>query len=413
MKLGLIGYPLGHSWSPQIHSFFLKEDCYDLYELKEEELEEFFRNTDLDGFNVTIPYKQKVMEYLDTLSPSAETIGAVNTVVHRNGAYAGYNTDYEGFLEMLKENGIAAEGRHAAILGTGGVSKAIACALLQLGASFDFVSRVKKPGAISYEELYEKQADYQLLVNATPVGMSPRTDCAPVDVSRFSRLESVVDVIANPLRTKLCFDAWQRGIRFCGGFEMLVRQALAADRYFTDREMDRSQVKACMDALLKERRNLVLIGMPTSGKSTIAKMIAEKTGRPLIEMDQIIEERLGTTIRECFEKKGEAYFRALETDVCKEVGAEGAVISCGGGVIKNRENMQYLSANGMIFWIDRDPELLFGSKDRPLSRSKSDIETLYEQRRSLYERFSDIRIANNASMEQAASAILAAVGETL
>ena len=406
MKLGLIGYPLGHSWSPNIHAFFLKEDCYRLYELKEEDLPSFFASNDLDGFNVTIPYKQTVMQYLDEIDPLAKAIGAVNTVVHKDGKYYGYNTDYQGFMEMLVGNGIDVKGRHAAVLGSGGVSKAITAGLRQLGCTYEVVSRHPENAQISYEDLYANEKNYSVLVNATPVGMTPKEDASPADLSKFTNLYAVVDAIANPLCTDLCFEAKTRGIKTCGGFEMLVRQALVADRWFTGHDMDETQVMPCMNHLLEEKRNIVLIGMPTSGKSTIAQSLAKTLNRPLIEMDAELEQQLGTSIAECFANYGETYFRDLESNLAKSIPANGSVVSCGGGIIKRKENMRHLSRNSIIFWIDRDIELLYGSEDRPLSRSKEDMMKLYEERKDLYAAYSDVRIENNGTLKEAEDRIL-------
>ena len=411
MKLGLIGYPLGHSWSPAIHQYLLNEDCYVLQETPAENLQHFFETTDLDGFNVTIPHKQAVMAFLDEIDPAAEKIGAVNTVVHRNGRFIGYNTDYTGLIGMLKAHQIDLNGRHCAVLGSGGVSRAITAAIDAMGGTYVIVSRTASPAKISYEQLYEEADRYTVLINATPVGMSPDVNHSPVDLTRFHRLEAVVDVIANPLRTRLCFDAKQMGIKTCGGFEMLVRQALAADRYFTAQELKDELADACMKHLLQKRQTIVLIGMPTCGKSTIAEVIAQRTGREWIEMDAILEERLGMPIRQCFEEQGEAYFRAKESELANELTEGNAVISCGGGVIKNPENMRALSRNGKVFWIDRDVNLLYGTSSRPLSQSKEAIQQLYAERRPLYERYADVRIANNGTLEEAVSAILRETGE--
>lgn len=411
MKLGLIGYPLGHSWSPEIHAFFLGEENYSLFPIQDQDLPGFFKTTDLDGFNVTIPHKQAVIPFLDALDPVAEKIGAVNTVVHRDKRFIGYNTDWEGLTGMIRSHQIDLCGRHAAILGSGGASKAAKAAVEELGGTCDVVSRHAGPDAISYDALYEKEAAYSVLINATPVGMSPNEDAVPADLSRFSHVEAVIDIVANPLRTSFLFEAKRRGMITCGGFEMLVRQALAADRYFTRRDMDEKMVGPCMNHLLKERRSIVLIGMPTCGKSTIAAKIHELTGRPLVEMDEEIEKRLGMTIRECFRTKGEAYFRSLETALAKELTRGNAVISCGGGIIKNPENMKYLSRNGQVFWINRDPRLLFGSPERPLSQSREDILRLYEERRDLYALYSDIEIANNRTAMDAVHEILSITGD--
>ena len=412
MKIGLIGYPLGHSWSKEIHAFLLGEDCYTLHECRPEDLQTFFRTTDLDGFNVTIPYKQAVMPLLDEIDPAAERIGAVNTVVRKDGKFIGYNTDYEGFIRMLEANGIQIKDRKAAILGSGGVSKAIRAAVGALGGTYDIVSRNASFETITYEQMYANESDYSVVINATPVGMSPKEEESPADLSRFSKLEAAVDVIANPLRTTFCFQAHELGIPYCGGFEMLVRQAIAADRWFTGQPMDEALAIPCMNHLLKQRRSIVLIGMPTSGKSTIAQQIHELTGRDLVEMDEILTERLGMPISQCFAEKGEACFRAAESELANELTSGNAVISCGGGVVKNPDNMRHLSRNGLVFWIDRDPSLLFGSASRPLSQSKKDIQRLYEERKDLYRRYSDIRIENNGSPEEAVQKILWFTGES-
>ena len=410
-KLGLIGYPLGHSWSPEIHAFFLKEPCYGLYEVPNGKLMEFFRMTDLMGFNVTIPYKQDVMAYLTEIDETAKRIGAVNTVVRRSGSFIGYNTDYIGLVQMLKSNGIDLAGKHAVILGSGGVSKAIKAAIETLGGTYEVASTSAKPETITYDEMYAREGDFSVLFNATPLGMSPNEDAVPADLSKFTNLEAVIDAVANPLRTSLLFEAKTRGLKALGGFEMLVRQALAADELFFGQPMDHSMVRPCMNHLLKARRSIVLIGMPTCGKSTIAKAVQEKTGRPLVEMDAVIEKRLGTTIRECFETKGEEYFRKMESDLCAELTHGNAVISCGGGVIRNKDNMRLLSRNGLVFWIDRDPDLLFGSGDRPLSRTKEDILRLYNERVELYRMYADIRVVNNGNLEDAVNAILSESGD--
>ncbi len=410
MKLGLIGYPLGHSWSPEIHHFFLKDCSYDLWPLKEDELDAFFEKRDFDGLNVTIPYKKTVMSYLDEIDETAALIGAVNTIVNRNGRLKGYNTDWTGFAAMLETNRID-PGYRAVILGSGGASKAVQAALRSRGTAFD-VASTSGSGTVTYEEMYQRQAEYSVLINSTPVGMSPNDDAVPADLENFTELKAVVDIVANPLRTSLCFEAQQRGIPSAGGFEMLVRQALEADRLFTGQQMDEEPADACMQYLYRKRRSIVLIGMPTSGKSTIARIISEKTGRKLIEMDEILTERLGTSISECFAQKGEAHFRSMEADLCRELKASGrTVISCGGGVIKNRENMRCLSENGVVVWIDRSPELLYGSDGRPLSKSHEDIERLYRERRELYERYSDIRICNDGDISEAVTQILEAAGE--
>ncbi len=412
MRLGLIGYPLGHSWSPAIHSYFLKEDCYELWQLEESQLDTFFAERNFDGINVTIPYKQKVMEYLDEIDPVAERMGAVNTIVNQNGKLIGYNTDYLGFADMLKANNIDVKNRKCAVLGSGGVSKAISEGIRLLDGETVIVSRHSSETTITYETLYETEKQYSVLVNATPVGMSPSVDISPIDLTRFTNVQSVVDVIANPLRTKLIFDAKLQGYQVQGGFEMLVRQAAIADRYFAGREVSEEEIQACMNHLLKERRNIVLIGMPTCGKSTIAKVIAERTGRQCIEMDEEIEKILGTTIKQCFAEKGETYFRDIESQLCQTLSTvTNAVISTGGGVIKREKNMQYLGMNSTVYWIQRDIEHLFATSDRPLSQSKEDVLQLFEERKNLYAMYCDAVIHNDGKLNSAVNEIIEKTGE--
>lgn len=410
MKYCLIGYPLGHSWSPEIHTFLMHEP-YEKKELKTEELELFFRKREFAGINITIPHKQTAMQYLDEIDKAAENIGAVNCVVNKNGRLCGYNTDYEGLKDMILANNIAIEGKKTAVLGSGGASLAAREVVKALGGIPVIVSRRARAGVISYEELYQSEKTFSVLINATPVGMFPDNDSMPVNLDKFTNLTAVVDVVANPLRTRLQFEAKMRGIPYVGGFEMLVRQAAAADRLF-GKEVADDKIQACMNALYKEKRNIVIIGMPTSGKTTFSKIIAEKTGREAVEMDDLIERKLGTTIRECFDTKGEKYFRDIETEVAEECrNLQKKVISCGGGIIKREDNMRYLSENGIIVWLERAPENLYPTDSRPLSDNNDAIYRLYKERRALYEKYSDVTIDNNSTAEHTVRELLEKTGE--
>jgi len=313
-KLGLIGYPLGHSWSPEIHKILIGAD-YSLMPLTESELDDFFAKKDFDGINVTIPYKEKVIPYLDEMDESAKTVGAVNCIVNHDGILTGYNTDCGGLLSMLEENHIEVSGMKCAVLGSGGASKAAQAAVKKLNGEAVVVSRSKKENCITYGELYERQSEFAVLINATPVGMDPNRDEMPVDLEKFTNLTAVVDIIANPMRTRLQFAAKMKGIPYLGGFEMLVRQAAYADLYFTGKLPNEETIQACM-RLLKERMgNIVLIGMPTSGKSTLASLLSERTGREVLEMDDEIEGMMGMSIKKAFAEHGEAYFRGKERNV--------------------------------------------------------------------------------------------------
>lgn len=411
MKLGLIGNTLGHSWSPEIHTALIGCD-YGLWQMPEEELDRFFAERDFDGINVTIPYKRKVLEYLDETDGTARALGAVNCIVNRNGRLTGSNTDLAGFMAMMEHSGIDVTEGKTAVLGSGGAASACMEGIRRLGGTPVMVSRNPKGEAISYETLYEQEASIRVIVNATPVGMRPGTDGVPVDLCRFHHLRGVADIVANPLCTRLRFEARCLGLPNAGGFEMLVRQAAEADRLFTGHAVPEEKIRACMRRLAGSRQNIVLIGMPTCGKTTLAEMIAARTGRPLVEMDDILVERLGMSIRECFERFGESCFREAETQLARDLRQkEGIVISCGGGVIKNRENMRYLSENGMVIWIDRDPSLLYPTQSRPLSADEDAVRRLYGERRHLYDMYSDIRVENNGSIGDTLEEVLKMTGE--
>ena len=411
MKYGLIGNPLGHSWSPEIHQL-LAGIPYEKKVLQEEELHDFFAKRDFQGINVTIPYKEAVIPYLDEIDDSAKEIGAINCIVNEGGKLKGYNTDCSGCRKMLESNGIDPCGKRVAILGSGGAAKAAVVAIRQMKGIPVIVSRHPDETMSGYKELYARASEFQMIVNATPVGMKPDCDKCPVDIAVFEHLEAVVDIVANPLMTRLLFTARMRGIPCCGGFEMLVRQAAEADVLFTGTAVDEETIDRCMRKLLCARRNIVLIGMPTSGKTTLAEMIASHTGRPLLEMDEVLVDRLGMSIKECFAQYGESYFRKMETELAKDLrDKEGIVISTGGGIIKNEENMRYLHENGIVIAIDRDPSLLYPTDSRPLSSNEEAVRALYEERKYLYQKYSDIVVDNNGSLQDTFDEIMKITGE--
>ncbi len=410
MKLGLIGCPLGHSRSPEIHQSLIGAD-YRLFELQEDEVQAFLEKRDFDGLNVTIPYKQKVMPYLDRTDPLAEQCGAVNTIVCRNGILTGYNTDVIGLQQMIEAHGFDLAGLHTAILGSGGASKAAVQAVLKLGGIPHVISRTGKDGALTYAQMYAREDMFRCLINTTPVGMVPRNDETPADLSRFSHLSYVIDIVANPLRTRLQFEAKLRGIPAIGGFEMLVYQAAAADFLFTGTKPSQEDSDRCIRQLLNRQRNIVLIGMPTSGKTTLSAMLEKMTGMERIEMDEVLEETLQMPIRTCFEEKGEAWFRQAEKDLARQLRSGGGrIISSGGGVIKDEETMRYLSENGIICRISRDPGKLFPTDSRPLADSLAAVRRLAAEREPLYRKYCDIQIDNNTAPEDAAQQIVERTG---
>ncbi len=411
MKLGLIGNPLGHSWSPEIHHYLVNED-YQLWPLAQEKLANFLQKRDFDGLNVTIPYKQEVIPYLDEIDEVAQEIGAVNTIVNRNGHLIGHNTDYLGLKRLIESQKWETLGQEVAILGTGGASKAAWQAVKQLGGIPIKVSRTPLENELSYDELYQREFVY--IINTTPVGMYPNVDEAPIDVNKLTHLKGLIDVVANPLRTSLMWHCQQRGIDCVGGLEMLVSQALAADELFLDQALDDSLVSDCVAYLLSDKQNIVLIGMPSCGKSTVGQLLAKATDREFVDTDEVIVSEIGMAITEYFSLYGEAAFREKEAELVKKLAAtNGLIISTGGGVTKDSSNMLNLAYNGLIVWLDRSLDLLQPTSSRPLASKQQDLIDLYDQRKGLYQRYSDLKIDNNGSLEETVTEILKKAGMKL
>lgn len=403
-KFGLIGRTLGHSWSPRIHSM-LAGYAYDLYCLEPEELETFLAETDLEGMNVTIPYKKAVVPFCSSLSDIARRIGSVNTLVRTEHGWHGDNTDYAGFQYMVRHSGTDVTGKKALIFGTGGASLAAAAALEDMGAGP--VLRVSRSGELNYVNLYE-HTDAALLVNTTPLGMVPNTGVSPVDLSRFPALEAVFDVVYNPRRTKFLLDAERLDIPNAGGLAMLVAQARRSAEQFAGRAIADEKVEEIMSILSRETENIILIGMPGSGKTTVGRALASALGRPFIDADTRLSQAAGLSIPAIFSTEGETRFRERETAVLAELGkGSGAVIATGGGCVTRPENYPLLHQNGRIVWIRRNLDAL-PIDGRPLSQQNS-VRTLYEQRREKYALFADIVVDNEGSPAQAAAKILEAL----
>lgn len=402
MKYGLVGKKLGHSWSPLIHQALAGID-YEKRELDEAELITLLKARDFEGINVTIPYKETVIPYLDDLDPEAKEVGAVNCITNIDGRLIGHNTDVYGFVKMVEKSGIDTA-CSVAVLGSGGASKAACAGIRKLGGKPVVVSRHPKEDEISYEELYNSH--FEVIVNTTPVGMAPHVEESPIDLDRLQDVHGVIDVIANPLVTKLMFEAKCRKIPYCGGFEMLLQQALRADYWFTGKQLSQEQLQKVRNKILQQKRNIVLIGMPAGGKTTVGRMTADLTGMKFIDMDELLEERMGMSIRVCFDQKGEAWFREQEHQLaCDLAQCERTIISCGGGIIKDVRNMEVLQHNGLIVWVDRDPDLLRPTSSRPLSSSKGQMQALYEERHDLYARYQDVTIQNNSGLGAACRAL--------
>ncbi len=388
---GLLGKKLSHSYSPILHELICEETGisyeYRLFEKKEEEIESFLKEGEWSGLNVTVPYKEKVIKYLDEISPEVKAIGAVNTIVRRNGRLIGYNTDYYGLKNMMDDNGISAGGKKCVVLGNGGASKAASQVLFDRRAA---EVHTLSHSALNEKNCFENIADCELIINATPVGMYPDEGKALINPGAFTKLKQVIDLIYNPLRTELVCQAKKNLIDSIGGLDMLIWQGIysamlfSADK-FEDKKTLFDRIK---NKMLPSISNIVLIGMPGSGKSTIGRAVSEKTGMEFYDTDVLIEAREGRAIPEIFAQDGEEYFRDVERTVISELREKkGIVISTGGGAVEREENYYSLAANGRIFFIDREPSSL-PTIGRPLSSEKG-IERLYEMRLSLYRSWAD------------------------
>lgn len=414
MEYGLIGGRLSHSFSPELHKR-LADYEYTLCELDEGELDGFMREKDFLGINVTMPYKAAVIPYLIFLSDEAKRLGSVNVILNRGGRLLGYNTDIIGMHELILRSGVVLSGKKVLILGTGGTARTAALAAEGLGAS-DILLVSRDPSAphaepptgriIGYADAYSEHSDASVIINATPVGMYPSGDASPIDIEAFPHLEAVFDAIYNPLRTRLIRDALARGIYAEGGLYMLVSQAVHASALFLGSAVSESVTDGLYLDLLREKENIVLIGMPTSGKDTVGRILAEELNRELFITDDMIEKRLGCTISEYFEGHTEREFRELECEVIRECSARsGAVISTGGGCILRSENIDALRSCGRIYFIDRDLRYLFPSSTRPLARTREDIERLYRARYMLYRASCDVRINGDPTPREVAEKI--------
>lgn len=406
MNYGLIGEKLGHSFSKEIHEK-LADYTYELKELKPEELDGFMLVGAFKAINVTIPYKQAVIPFLDEISPLAKVIGAVNTVVNRGGKLYGYNTDILGMKGLLAYNGISLLGKKILILGSGGTSKTARALATECGAGeIQIVSRTGN-GGITYEEAYAKHTDAQIVINTTPCGMYPHIEGAPLDLAPFSRLEGVVDAIYNPLRTELILNAQSRGIPAAGGLYMLVAQAAYAVEFFLDTKIEESKIAEIYRSTLVAKENIVLTGMPGCGKSTVGRVLQKALNRPLLDTDVLIEERYGKTPAEIINAEGEPAFREKESAVIGEIaGKNGCIIATGGGAILRDENVRNLKKNGKLFFIDRPLELLVTTEDRPLSSDRELLKKRYNERYSRYCDTADISITPAIDLEEICAKII-------
>lgn len=394
MRCGLLGRKLSHSYSPQIHRL-LADYSYELFETEPANLKSFLENTDFTGINVTIPYKKDVIAFCDTLSPCAQNMGAVNTIVRDNkGKLIGYNTDYYGFHTMLQKSGLSVDTKKVLVLGSGGASATATAVLRELGAKTVVVSRT---GENNYTNL-SKHTDAAVIVNCTPVGMYPDVENSPLDISIFPRLEGVLDLIYNPANTRLLQQAENRNLVGINGLWMLIAQAKRSAELFTGTQIDDSVINTIYTRMQNQMKNLILIGMPGCGKTTVGRILAQKAKKTFVDADAEIVQLAGMSIPDIFSKYGESYFRNLETQVLSKLGKEsGLIISTGGGCVARPENYTLLHQNGTIIWLQRDLDKL-ATEGRPIS-ANVELSHLYAQRQAYYQKFSDLIVDNNKDVQ--------------
>ena len=402
LKCGLIGKNLSHSYSKLIHSKLGKYE-YELFSVCPEELESFIKSGNFRGFNVTMPYKKTVMAYCDELDDNARRVGSVNTLAFENGVLKGYNTDYFGLEYAINRSGVRLKNKKVIILGNGGVSATVQALAHDLGAKEVLICSSRS--SFNYKNVYDR-SDAEIIINATPVGMYPNSEEKLIDITKFKNLNGFVDLIYNPFYTGLMLDACKMKVPVCGGFSMLVAQAKASAEIFLSTKLKDDLIEKIIKEIYFKMANIVLIGMPGSGKTTIAKILAEKTGKKFVDSDLEIENFCGLSIPEIFETKGEKEFRKIENEILKKIGKQtGVVLSTGGGAVLAENAYEILKQNSEIYWIERNLNLLEMS-GRPLSKSKIEIEKIYKSRKPTYQKICDKTIENSGSAEASVQKIL-------
>ncbi|MCQ2798723.1 MAG: shikimate dehydrogenase [Bacilli bacterium] len=409
MEYGLIGAKLGHSYSPEIYKEMVGFN-YTLNEIKEEDIKAFLDKRDFKGINVTIPYKQTVLPYVDYIDDAVKAIGACNTIVNRDGKLCVYNTDAPGFEALVLRSGIQIKDKKVAILGAGGASKPAQYILKKLGAKEILVTDMRDvPGCIKNEELPE---DIDVLVNTTPCGMYPKNDTIAIDIDRFPNLEGVIDIVYNPLKTPLVLEAEKRGIKAEAGLYMLVAQAYHAAQIYLGKELDYSLIEKTYQHLRNDKKNIVLIGMPTSGKTSVGKELAKSFNKQFVDIDEEIVKKIGMEISEFFKLNGEKAFRDIEEEVVSEVAKHPSqIIATGGGSILREKNVDHLRQNGTLYFLDRPLEKLITTSSRPLSSDREALKKRYEERYGIYSSVADIKIDASGTIEDSVKAILEKEGK--
>lgn len=401
MDYGCIGEKLSHSFSKEIHAH-LADYNYEIREIERDNLADFMTAREFKAINVTIPYKQNVIPFLDEIEPIAADIGAVNTIVNRNGKLYGYNTDFAGMRALLQRAEIHPAGKKVLILGSGGTSKTAIAVANALGArEIVRVSRSAKEDCITYEDALSGHTDAQIIINTTPCGMFPEPNAQPIDLARFPQLVGVADAIYNPLRSRLVRQAEALGIPATGGLYMLVAQAAFAVEHFLGTTVSEEKVEQVYCTILGDKQNLVLVGMPGCGKTTLGKLFAQKHGMAFVDTDDLIREQAGTDIPTIFAEHGETAFRDIESAVIRSLEcAQHTVIATGGGAILRGENVNVLRANGKICFLDRALDAIAATADRPLSANRNLLQQRYHERYDLYCVAADITVNCVTDIEQ-------------
>lgn len=406
MKYGLIGEHLGHSFSKAIHEK-IGDYVYEIKEIEPQKVEAFFKERDFVGVNVTIPYKEKVIPMLDFIDEHAKKIGAVNTVINKNGKLYGYNTDYMGLKSLVLRTGAEIEGKKVLVIGTGGTSKTARAVIGDMGAKeILFVSHRKTDTALTYEEVYAFHTDVDVIFNTSPVGMYPNNDTSPIDLTRFPKLTAVIDVVYNPIKTKLVKEAQALGIKASAGLYMLSAQAVYAYELFSGNEATKELCDSIFKSVIKEKSNIILVGMPSSGKTSVGKLLTEMTGKQFVDTDVELVKREGCDIPTIFATKGEGYFRDSEAKTIEDVSKlNSLVIATGGGAVLRNTNVDSLKQNGKIYFIDRSLENLMPTEDRPLSSTREAIEKRYNERYEIYRESADCIVDGDGSVNDVAQRI--------
>ena len=401
MEYGLIGEKLGHSFSKTVHNLIGGYN-YELKEIAKEELESFIKAKTFKGINVTIPYKEAVIPYLDSIDESAKKIGAVNTVVNKDGKLLGYNTDFYGLKALIEKAKIEIKDKKVLILGSGGTSKTAFAVANEMGAKeILIVSRNSADGLITYEQAYKNHSDAEVIINTTPVGMYSKIGIKPIEIDSFGNLCGVIDVVYNPLNSALVTEAKLKGIKATGGLYMLISQAVFAAEKFLDIVILKTQTDRIYTEILNDKRNIVLIGMPSSGKSTVGKELAKKMGKDFFDSDNEIEKIINMDIPQFFKEYGEKQFREIESMVIANLSLkQSSVIATGGGAVLNSRNIDLLKEKGFVVFLDRSIENLIATDDRPLASSKEMLQKRYDERYEIYCESADFKIDANGTVEQ-------------